>query len=183
MDDDPQGLLEQINEIKLVPTGAGMFKTRFPAMKRTTSPLVTSRVISNTEIDEESVQDTVRSILAENSAANPASASEKIDEYAFTKLIEIEVGSVLTGTGATVPMHFGNQVPLSSRIEQNTLSVYSDFDYSEDATRLKRLDTIEQDDFFAGGGYRSLFGSYDSLLVEKTGRLVGLLVCLVRGGG
>lgn len=175
IDDDPQGLMEQMNEIKLVPTGAGMFKSRFPAMKRTTSPLATSRVISNTEVDEDSVQDTVRSILAENNAVNPSSSFDQIDEYAISKLIESGARSVLTGNqSSSVPMHFGNQVPLSSRIEQNTLSVYSDFDYSEDATRLRRMDTIEQDDFVGSGQRRTVFGSYDSLLAENTGRLVGI---------
>lgn len=168
MDDDPQGLLEQVNEIKLVPTGSGMFKSRLPAMKRTTSPLVTSRVISNSDIDDEGVQDTVRSILAEND-----SERTEIDPYTISKLIEIEAGSVSTG----VPIHFGNQVPLSSRIEANTLAVYGDFDYSEDVNRLKRFDTVEQDEFFGGG--RGSRGSYDSLLSERTGRVVGILVCLV----
>lgn len=181
IEDDPMGVLEQINDIKLVPTGASraVFKNRLPATKRIRSPLVTSKVISGSETDDDSnVQDTVKSLLASNTASmNVGNAA--VNEEAISKMIEAGQRSVLTTdvSPRNPPMNYTNQDPVNSLIQQNSLSVFTDFDF--DDVGLARFDTTARNDFYSRLSTRTptQLHSYDSLLTEKTGRFVSLMVC------
>lgn len=187
IEDDPQGILEQINELKLAPSitavSKTMLKNRVPIAKRTRSPLVTSNVISAE--DDPEAQDTVRSILAENTATTRFETS-RLDDAALSKLIE--AGSrVLTGpqtvdsvsSTRAPPIHFSNQDPVSSRIEQNRLAVYTDFDIDE-PPRLKRLDTTtREDEFYSNYGvHNTEFSSYTRLLAESTGQAISIMLVI-----
>ncbi|KAJ3027909.1 hypothetical protein HK097_006064, partial [Rhizophlyctis rosea] len=142
IEDDPNGVLEQVNEIKLDPATAirsirpSYLKKLSPlANARKPSPLATAEVITAPDPEEE--EDTTSPNNTSNTDANEltirqlislnstSTQRDKLNEHTISKLIERNQLSVLTGNPSRPPVNFANQDMVTKTIEANSLTVHS----------------------------------------------------------
>ncbi|KAJ3067239.1 hypothetical protein HDU98_009578 [Podochytrium sp. JEL0797] len=153
IDDDPLGLLEQVNEIRLGmppqttvrgPSALSHFANKLhhdvaearvgprrPVLHKS-SPLVTSEVLSNNDLElstlnggssnEDANQLTIKALMELN---NASIQNTQLNEQTISKLIERNQLSVLSGGMSRPPANFSNQDPVTRTIEANQLTVHS----------------------------------------------------------
>ncbi|KAI8611745.1 P-loop containing nucleoside triphosphate hydrolase protein [Chytriomyces sp. MP71] len=153
IDDDPQGLLDQVSEIRLDassqgtirgPSALSHFANRLGADISSTkprspfgrlgivhkpSPLSTAAVISSDmelSIINGSIEEANEMTIKAIMELNNASVQNtQINEQTISKMIERNQLSVLTGGPSRPPANFSNQDPVTKTIESNQLTVHS----------------------------------------------------------
>ncbi|KAJ3224501.1 hypothetical protein HK099_008369 [Clydaea vesicula] len=190
IEDDPTGLLDTVNELRFLSGGGNkqlISKKNNSLLRsiRSPSPLATAKVITNAEVSEVASADdqtendyhqlnqsTIKSLKSQN----PYSVQmNSLSEQAISKIIEKNQLSILTGnpnqSQRKPPTNFTNQDIVSSMIQQNSLTVLSEFDmdigFGMENSGGESLEdgTTDRKDRY-----------YDLYLKEKTGRSLGLLV-------
>lgn len=140
VDDDPTGLLEKINEIRLEPATSISERSKqiSPMMPKNpqgplshlplrragkvrSSPLASAKVITaNRETLNEKAG--IELLVAQNKGSIQ---NAELNERTISKLIERSQGSVLNGNAMRPPANFGNQDIVTRTIEVNQLTVHS----------------------------------------------------------
>ena len=169
IDDDPYGLLDQVNEIRL-PTSRVFTRRRTSlfASSLGPSPLSTEITQALTQDDD---PEAVKSITRNPTTIQASTLNEKT----ISKIIERNQLSVLNSSSQRKPpINFSSQDIVLSTIQQNSLTVHSEFDL--DVGQTGQLD----DEFMNQGSLNNnpLF-YYDNYIKEKTGRFLAYSVVLI----
>ncbi|KAI8840915.1 hypothetical protein BC829DRAFT_446831 [Chytridium lagenaria] len=199
IDDDPAGVLDGVNEIRLDGPPQGTVSgsspmspvsspvSRFVAVTGKAAPgtqtfaLATADVITQDPMELQSVgpdadpgQMTIRAIMALN---QQSIQNAQINEHTISKMIERNQLSVLTGNSTRPPANFPNQDPVTRTIEANQLTVHSVNGF-DPASAAGDKGIITRNSF-------SPLMAYDMYFKEGYGRIVGwsilVLFFLVHG--
>jgi ABC-type multidrug transport system fused ATPase/permease subunit len=141
VDDDPTGLLEKVNEIRLDAVNTVTERSKqisllkpenprgplshLPMRKMTkprSSPLASAIVITAQRGDTLNEKAGLELLMEQNSNSIQNAA---LNEHTISKLIERNQGSILTGNTLRPPANFANQDIVSRTIEANQLTVHS----------------------------------------------------------
>jgi ABC-type lipoprotein export system ATPase subunit len=151
IEDDPNGLFENVTEIRLDPITSMTpksesplsFSPRPPSRKTTRrSPLAVQKPI-NAETTPG-----IQQIIDLNSQSVQ---NTQLTEHNITKMIERGQNSIISGTLQRPPANFANQDILSRAIELNNLTVHSIHDFD-----IKTLDILEEKTFHLKPGTSTL---------------------------
>ncbi|KAJ8327311.1 hypothetical protein, variant [Batrachochytrium dendrobatidis JEL423] len=185
VEDDPTGLLDRMNEIRLDPQtsahpeakqisplqprlpGAGPF-THFAMRKRAmtkprSSPLALAQPITAEKDVDATSQNTLRQLIERNAGSMQNS---QLNEQTISKLIERNQLSVLTGNTSRPPANFSNQDMVTRTIEANQLTVHSVHDFD--------VATLEPGILSETAQGRTWWLPYKQFLQEKTGLSFGI---------
>ncbi|KAJ1328496.1 hypothetical protein BSLG_010228 [Batrachochytrium salamandrivorans] len=185
VEDDPTGLLDRVNEIRLDPQtstnpGAKQISPLNPpnrdagplahlamrkrgATKPRSSPLALAQPITADKDMEATNQDTLRQLIERNAGSMQ---NLQLNEQTISKLIERNQLSVLTGNTSRPPANFANQDMVTRTIEANQLTVHSMHDF--DAA------TLEPGILSENAQGRTWWKPYQQFLEEKTGLVLGV---------
>eukprot|EP00842_Homolaphlyctis_polyrhiza_P000575 jgi/Hompol1/1518/HPOL_000924-RA len=187
MEDDPTGVLEKVNEIRLdpqTPTLSGgkqinplsppsphagplsHLRVRTKKNKTRSSPLAIAKPI--TAESDTFNQNQLKQLIERN--AN-SMQNAQLNEETVSKLIERNQLSVLTGNMSRPPANFENQDMVSRTIEANQLTVHSlhEFDVA----------TLEPGLLSDSAQVRTFWSPYREFIVEKTGLTIGVTLITV----